>query len=134
MSSENVELIRRFTETFNRGDLESAIALVDPPPEFELLGVPMPDLAGVHRGPEGLRRAGEVFWGEFDDPHVDLYELIDAGDRVFGAAMFQGRGKHSGAPTSWGLWGVWTVQNGRMVRWEGFTDRDAALEAAGLLG
>jgi hypothetical protein len=29
---------------------------------------------------------------------------------------------------------VWTVRDGRLVRWLGFTDRDAALEAAGLSG
>jgi ketosteroid isomerase-like protein len=63
----------------------------------------------------------------------EIHELIDAGDRVFISATFRGRGKHSGAETSWGpLWGVWTVRDGRMVRWLGFTDRDAALEAAGL--
>ncbi len=134
MSQENVELFRRFNEAFNRGDLEGAIALVDPPPEFEFVpfGVFDPDLAAVQRGPEGLRRVAEVFWGEFDDPHVELLELIDAGDQVFASATFRGRGKHSGAETSWDLWGVWTVRDSRLVRWQGFRDRDAALEAAGL--
>jgi ketosteroid isomerase-like protein len=34
---------------------------------------------------------------------------------------------------SWGpLWSVWTVRDGRVVRWQGFADRDAALEAVGL--
>jgi hypothetical protein len=27
---------------------------------------------------------------------------------------------------------VWTMRDGRLVRWLGFTERDAALEAAGL--
>jgi uncharacterized protein len=134
MSQENVELLRRFIESFNRGDIEGAIALVDPPPEFEfvLSGLLIPDLMAVQRGPEGMMRAVEVFWGEFDDPHVEVHELIDAGDQVFVSATFRGRGKRSGAETSWELWGVWTMRDGRMVRWQGFTDRDAALEAAGL--
>jgi uncharacterized protein len=133
MSEENVELLRRFTEAFNRGDLEGAIALVDPPPEFEFVasGV-IPDLAGVQRGPEGLRRAVETFWGEFDDADVELHELIDAGDQVFVSATFRGRGKQSGAETSWDVWGVFTVRDKRMVRWQAFTDPDEALEAAGL--
>jgi ketosteroid isomerase-like protein len=92
----------------------------------------MPELAGVHRGPEGLRRVAEVFWGEFDDPHVEIHELIDAEDQVFVSATFRGRGKQSGAEVSWDLWGVWTVRDRRMVRWQGFRERDAALEAAGL--
>jgi ketosteroid isomerase-like protein len=135
MSQENVELIRRFTEAVNRGDVAGAIALANPPPEYEFVpGLPLPDIAGL-RGPEAMRRAVERFWGEFDDAQVELHELIDAGDAVVGSATFHGRGKHSGADTSWGpLWGVWTVRDGRLVRWQGFTDRDAALEAAGLAG
>jgi ketosteroid isomerase-like protein len=134
MSQENVELLRRITEVFNRGDLEGAIALADPPPEFEFVpsGVLIPDLADVQRGPGGLRRVAEVFSGEFDDPHVELHELIDVGDQVFVWSTFRGRGKHSGVETAWDIFGVWTVRDGRIVRWLGFTDRDAALEAVGL--
>jgi ketosteroid isomerase-like protein len=135
MSQENVKLIRRISEAIDRGDLDGAVSIANPPPEFEFdpaPGVPQPDLLGVQRGPEGLRRVLEPFWGEFDDLHVELHEVIGAGDQVFAAATVRGRGKHSGVQTSWDLWGVWTVREGRALRWQGFTDRTAALEAAGL--
>ena len=62
-------------------------------------------------------------WDEFDDPHVELHEVIDAGDRLFVSATFQGGGKHSGVATSWGpLLGAWTMRDGRMVLWLAFTD------------
>jgi hypothetical protein len=32
--------------------------------------------------------------GKFDDAHVEVHELIDAGDQVFGSATFRGRGMH----------------------------------------
>jgi ketosteroid isomerase-like protein len=137
MSQENVELIRRITEAIDRSDLEGAVAIANPPPEFEFdpaTGVPNVDLLGVQRGPEGLRRVLEPIWSYFDDLHVELHELIDAGDQVFAAATARGRGKHSGVETSMDLWGVWTVRGGRAVRWQGYTDRTAALEAAGLSG
>jgi ketosteroid isomerase-like protein len=135
MSRENVELVRRINEAFNRGDFEPMFALANPPPEFEY--VPNlafgPDLGGVQRGREGFRRVVEGFWDEFDDPHIELHELIDVGDQVFISATFRGRGKQSGAEMSWGpLWAVWLVRDRRVVRWQGFTDRDAALEAVGL--
>jgi ketosteroid isomerase-like protein len=44
----------------------------------------------------------------------------------------RGRGKQSGAEVSWDVWAVRTVRDGRFVRWETFSDRGAALEAAGL--
>jgi ketosteroid isomerase-like protein len=133
MSQQNVELLRQMTEAFNRGDIEGMLAIADPPPEFEyaLSGVVIPGVEGVQRGPDVLGRVAE-FWGEFDEPRFELHELIDAGDQVFVSATLRGRGKHSGAETSWDLWAVWTVRDGRMVRWQVFTDRDAALEAAGL--
>jgi ketosteroid isomerase-like protein len=95
-------------------------------------GVLVPDLASVERGPEGFRRVAEVFWGEFDDPYIEIHELIDVGDQLFASVTFRGRGKQSGAEVSWDLWAVWTVRDGRLVRFQGFTDQDAALEAAGL--
>jgi ketosteroid isomerase-like protein len=131
MPEENVELLRRLIETFNRGDVEGALAIADAPPEFEFVpsGVLIPDLSGV-RGPEELRR-GLEFWDQFDEPRFDVHELIDAGDQVVPASL-RGRGKQSGAEMGWDVWAVWTVREGRFVRWETFPDRDAALEAAGL--
>ena len=134
MSQENVELVRRIFEAFNRGDIESGIELANTPPEFEFVpsGALIPDLASVQRGPEAFRRVVETFWAEFDDPRTELHELIDAGDQVFTSFTLRGRGKHSGVEASWEPLSVWTVRNRRLVRWLGFTDRAAALEAAGL--
>jgi ketosteroid isomerase-like protein len=134
MSQENVELVRQVFDAFNRGDVEQAMALGDPPPEYEFVpsGVLIPDLSSVQRGPEGARRLAEAFLGEFEDPQFEVHELIDAGDQVFVSATLRGRGKQSGVETSWDVWNVLTVRDGRIVRGLGFTDRDAALEAAGL--
>jgi ketosteroid isomerase-like protein len=133
MSEENVELIRSVFEACNRADLEGALALADPPPEFEFVphGVLIPDLSHVQRGPDGLMRLWEGFFNDFDDLHAD-YELTDAGDRVYSSFTLRGRGKQSGVETSFDGWLVWTVRDGRVVRLLGFTDRDPALEAAGL--
>ena len=134
MSEENVELIRRGFEAFNRGDLEGALALADPVPEFEFVphGVLIPDLSSVQRGPDGLRRLWEAFFVDFDDLYADIHELIDAGDQVFSSFTLRGRGKQSGVETSFDGWLVWTVRASRVTRLLGFTDRDPALEAAGL--
>jgi ketosteroid isomerase-like protein len=137
MSEENVELVRRITEAVDRGDLDGAVAIAKPSTGVRVRsrpGCPPARPLGVQHGPEGLRRVLEPLFGEFDDLHVELRELIDAGERVFAAATLHGRGKHSGAETTMDIWGVWTFRGGRAVRWEGFTDRDAGLEAAGLSG
>ena len=68
----------------------------------------------------------------FEEVSRAIQELVDAGNRVFISATVHGRGKQSGAETTWDVWSVWTMRDGRLVRWLGFTERDAALEAAGL--
>ena len=133
MSEENVELVRDVYDALNEVNFDEALALADPPPEFEFVpsGALIPDLSGVLRGPEGLRRLAE-FVGEFDDPHLEVHEIADGGDRVFAEVTLRGRGKQSGVETSWDFWHVWTLLEARIIRGQGFTDRNTALEAAGL--
>ncbi len=86
----------------------------------------------MYRGPEGLRRFLESFWGEFDEPGLEVRELIEAEDHVLAGLTFQGRGKQSGVETTWDIWHVWTVRGGKVLRGQAFTSREQALEAAGL--
>lgn len=97
-------------------------------------GATIPGFAEVQRGSDGYRRVTERFAEEFDDPGVDTHEFVEAGDRVLVSFTVRGRGKQSGAETSWKAWQVWTVRDGKIVQALGFTDREPALEAAGLPG
>ena len=45
---------------------------------------------------------------------------------------FRGRGKQSGIATSWDLWQLWTLRDGKAVRGQAFTDKSEALGAAGV--
>jgi ketosteroid isomerase-like protein len=69
---------------------------------------------------------------EFDDARAEVDELMDAGDQVVVGSTVRGRGRHSGARTQLTFWQVWTVQNGKFVRGQGFASRAEALEAVGL--
>ena len=133
MSQENVELIRQAIEAFNVGDVERATATIAPECEYIPTGA-VPGIGGVYHGPEGFRRFLESFWGEFDAPVAEIRDLIDAGDHVVAAQTFRGRGKQSGVETSWDLWQVWTLRDGKAIRGQGFTSESDALKAAGLEG
>jgi ketosteroid isomerase-like protein len=75
-----------------------------------------------------------LFWEEFDEPNIKIRELIDAGDEVLTWVTFRGRSKQSGVETSFDLWHVWTLRNGKAVRGRCFRSRETAVEAAGLSG
>ena len=131
MSQENVEIVRRAFDAYNRGDIDAAVADIAPDCEFRPTGA-LPGVRGVYRGPEGYRRFIAWISDEFEDVRVSLDGLADEGDRVLVSLTIRGRGRQSGAPTSWHLWHVWTAQEGRLIRGQAFVDEAEALEAAGL--
>jgi uncharacterized protein len=131
MSQENVEIVRRGYEAFNRGDIDGVVGLLAPDFEYVASGL-VPGVGGKYRGADGLRRFAETFWSEFDDPRIEVHELIDTGERVVASTTMRGHGKQSGAQTSWGVCQLWTVRDGRAVRGQGFPTKAEALEAAGL--
>jgi uncharacterized protein len=131
MSQENVEIVRRGYEAFNRGDIDGVVGLLAPDFEYVASGL-VPGVGGVYRGADGLKGFAETFWAEFDDPRIEIHDLIDAGDQVVASTTMRGHGKQSGAETSWSVWQVWRVRDGTAVGGQGFPSRDDALEAVGL--
>jgi ketosteroid isomerase-like protein len=60
MSQENVEIVRRCCDAFDRGDYEGAPAFLDPEVEYELLHFPMARSIAAAKG--SGRRSGSG-WG-----------------------------------------------------------------------
>jgi ketosteroid isomerase-like protein len=131
MLQENVELMRRAAEAFNRGDYGGYTA--DFAPEFEYLasGV-VPGSSGVYRGQDEFRRCTEGFWDGFETTTVEVHKFIEAGDRVVIFLTMRARGKQSEPEPSWSFFQVWTFRDGKVTRVQGFPERKDALEAAGL--
>ena len=67
-----------------------------------------------------------------EDYRVVVEELLEAGSSVVVVGSEVGRGKGSGVPIQQELAQVWTLHRGKIIRWESFPDKAAALEAAGL--
>ena len=132
MSQKNVDLLRASYEAFNRQEIESVVSeLFAPDFEFTPAGK-IPGVEGIYRGPDGFRQFLTFFWGAFDESRVDIGELRHSGDHVLAETTNRGRGKHSGIPTAWTVWIVWTIRDGKVVRGQAFVDRAEALTAAGL--
>ena len=127
MSEENLELVRRGIES-----VETFWALLDDDVVWDMHEFPVLDLHGVYEGRDAVIEASRHYWGTWDDYRLDAEELIDAGSSVVVAVRERGRGKSSGAPFDQRWAQVWTFRRGRIIRWELFPDKAAALEAAGL--
>ena len=132
MSQENVEIVRRGNDAFNRGDFERFADGLHPDIEFR-------DLAHAADAPEALRGAQALLslmseWPEsFDDFRAEISEYIEAGDHVVCVTRWTGRGKASGAVVDVAQVDVYELREGKIVRATlAYPDKATALEALGL--
>ena len=58
--------------------------------------------------------------------------IIDAVDHLIQAIIFRGRGRGSGIEVEDRFFQVYTLNDGKTVPWEEFSDRAQALQAVGL--
>jgi ketosteroid isomerase-like protein len=130
MSQENVEILRRAVDAFDRGDRTAWLALLDE----DYVITPAADWPGARE-----IRGGEAGWEFYRDVAQTLdfersrIEFTDAGrDKVVAHQRNEGRGHASGAAVELDYWIVATFRDGKILRNEWFTDHAETLEAAGL--
>jgi ketosteroid isomerase-like protein len=132
MSQENVELLRRGIEAFNRADASVAMELVTPDVEWGTTGT-FPGLEGVYRGPEALPNWMATIRSAWEWFEVGIDEVVhDEGNMLVVAELLRGRGRGSGAEVEMRVFSVYSFREGKVRRRQAFTDRDEALEAAGV--
>jgi ketosteroid isomerase-like protein len=128
MSQENVEIVRRCCDAFDRGDFEGALTFLDPEIEYELH---FPD-GEVYRGREGVREAFRICLGTWENYRQERGELIEVGGEVIVPTREYGRGKGSGLELDRLTYGVSTLRAGNVTRIRFYATEEQALEAAGL--
>ena len=129
MSQENVETIRRCDAAISRGDVDSYLLGIHPEVEF----IPRrAAVQGTYHGHAGMRKYITENAESFDLFEVGNTEFRDLGDRVLAFGTVRVRGRESGAEATHPTSLLVALQDGKIIRFEDFGDRDAALEAAGL--
>jgi ketosteroid isomerase-like protein len=132
MSQENVEIVRRagaaFESGLERGEVEAFVReFYDPEGQYEPIEEAAP-LRGHDAIIEYFRRMLEV-WEEF---HLELEEVIDAGDQVVSTALLRGRSKSSRIEVSQRIYSVTEVRDLKILHNCEFLNHSEALEASGL--
>ena len=131
MSQENVELVRAALEAYNREGPEAIISLLDPDVEWIADRSDMGRM--TYRGPDGVRKSFEELYEGFDRLGFEVEELIDADDHVVALGQMTARGRSTGVEARLPLAVVFTTgQDGKLIRYESFRNRQEALKAAGL--
>ena len=131
MSRENVEIVRRALEAYQREGLDGYLRYFDPEIEWSTTDTWIE--RATYRGHGGVRRYLGTMEAEFEDVRIEPVELIDAGgEQVVSSVRISGRGKGSGAPVELTLISIGSLRDGMVFRIRNYPDMAAALEAAGL--
>jgi ketosteroid isomerase-like protein len=132
MSRENVEVIRRANDAWNRGDLAALETLYAPDVEWRDLQH-APDAPPAVRGIEAVKRIWSDWLDSFGDLRADIEEYIDAGDWVICLVHWHGSGTASGASVDLHSADAFEVHEGKIVRAVfAYKSRGEALQAVGL--
>ncbi len=123
MSQENVELVQSIYALWNKD--ESARHLIDP--ELEYVNPPYAVESGTSHSRRTLGKIREVY----PDFHVEPERFVDVGEDVAVIGIARGTSA-SGVKAQWRQGYVWTVRDGRAIRFRWFNDPDEALKAVGL--
>ena len=129
MSQENVEAVRRSYEAYERGDMESALAALDP--EIEVYDHDIPD-SREYRGLEGVLRWQADWEASWASWRWEPEEFIDAGDRVVAVLRVHAIGRGSGIDVERLDGAVFTLRAGKCIRFDYYGSKAQALEAVGL--
>ncbi|MFL5913870.1 MAG: nuclear transport factor 2 family protein [Gaiellaceae bacterium] len=134
MSKENVELVRRIHNAWDRG--ESMRELVDSESMRELVAEDVEYVNPPYAVEPGTRRGRGSFalvTETIQDFELRIDRFVDAGgEDVVVLAHYSGSGRSSGVPVSGEQGYVWTVRDGSAVRFRWFLSHREALEAAGV--
>ena len=132
MSQENVEIVRRGLDAWNRRDLDALLDLGD----FEFVNSPTAVEPGTRRGRDEVSAAIRMQWEFLTDGRFEADQFFDRGDEILALGRLSRRMPGSDARIEDRWLGSFKFRDGELIRAEvlgfGGAEVQKALEAAGL--
>ena len=126
---DDVAVVRRVIDAFNRADLDGMVEAFSEDFEFDFSNSRGP-LSGVYNGPGAAREFLSSFlepWARLETETAELLEL--GGGRVLSVTEIRTRGQGSGVEVNATGSMIWTVREGRVSAAKMYQSKDDALEA-----
>jgi ketosteroid isomerase-like protein len=128
VSEANVEIVRRFYDAWAQGVYPGPDELMDP--EIEYVNPAGAIEPGVRRGVPAFARAVEKTLDAWELWAMQVHEARAVGDQVVVEVSYRARGRGSGVEIEGRESALWTVRDGRVVRYEWFHEAGDAQAAA----
>jgi ketosteroid isomerase-like protein len=130
MSQENVDVVTRLYEAWQRDGFGVVAELMDP--TIEWVNPPDAIEPGTRTGLDAFASAASSFTSVFPDPSVTAVKIYDAGERIAVRATMSSRSVGSEVPISAERGYLFDVRDGKVVRFAWFNDPAEALAAVGV--
>jgi len=134
MSQENVEIVRRGLDAWNRRDMDALLDLGDFGIEFVNSSTAVEP--GTRRGRDEVSAAVQAQWDFLTDGRFEVDQFFDRGDEIIALGRLSRRMPASDARIEDRFLGSYKFRNDKIIRVEvlgfGRAEVQAALKAAGL--
>lgn len=129
----NVESLKRLYEAFGRGDVPAVLGAMDPGIEWrEAEGHPYSPSGEAFIGPDAvLTNVFMKIGADFDAFTVHPKEFHDAGKVVVVEGRYTGANKKTGRSLDAQVCHVWTIEGGRVVKFQQYVDTGQLQEVMG---
>lgn len=132
MNKHIIDNLRRGYDAFSRGDIQGAVDAVDPDPDI-LWSEPEDFYAGgTYRGRQGVVEYLTLSYKASEKVQSLPEEILEIGDKIFVLVHFQAWPKGGGQPREGRIADVYTVQDGKIVQMQAYSDPEEARKAVGL--
>jgi ketosteroid isomerase-like protein len=128
--SQNIETVRSVYAAFLRGDISGVLQQMDETIVFRQPGSAEVPTSGTRRGLRELERFFEELRTLVEFTVFEIREYIAQGNRVVALLHYEGRYKPTGRSFATDAAALWTLGNGRAIRFQEFTDTEALARAA----
>ena len=129
MTQENVEIVRSIYRAWAQGSpVDSGLIAED----IEWVNDRRAIEPGTRRGSAAFDEAAGSVSSTFPGVRIEFERFVDVGDKVVVIGTLHGTGRGSGIEVGRRQGYVWTIRDGKAVRFEWFNDAEEALKVAGV--
>ena len=128
MTDANAEIVRRFYETWSRGELPGPADCMDP--DIEYVNPEGAIEPGTRRGIAEFSAALSKTFEAWEYWRAEPEELREVGDHVVAVLTYRTKGRGSGVEIEGRESALWTLRDGKVIRYEWFHGVDDAAAAA----
>jgi ketosteroid isomerase-like protein len=134
MPDSNKQVVQRGHEARSAGRIGDWMDTLDPDIEWDISGYPIAGFPQQGSGRKAFVAYVSKYWSLWNDYSQDVEEMIERDDQVVVVLREHARLRNSDAGLEREVAAVWTIENGKRVRFRAFASREDAIKAAGAGG